>query len=331
MQGKRLDRLLADQFQQLSRRKWHFAIKEGKVNLDGHPVSPDTIAKTGQVIQFEDGLFEVQSLAAMDEEQIKTWSVGITIEEQGLLIVSKPAGLPCHPNKVGDANTLANILSKRFPGFASAGSKALEGGLLNRLDTETSGLVFASTEREGWLFWKKCFHDGLVQKTYIAVLDGVPDQRPDNAGSFKVDWPIAHHAKKHDRAVALRTGNEPSRGVARPAETRWTGIAVRDNQTLVLARTQTAMFHQVRVHAAAMKSPLVGDRIYGNNVDKNGIFLRHALHAWRVELNHDITQEQQSVKRVWEADLPEDFQRSLAWFGVSEASVRERFNLLTHR
>lgn len=311
--GLRLDIVLARRFPAISRRTWKTAIEAGKVLVNLREAGPSlvltptmTVSSTVTPTAPETLILSpAQDLARVLDLLTPVISPVMSTKNQtsqllylnDFIAVNKPGGIPCHPNTSDSGDTLANALAALTPGFATAGPKPLEGGLLNRIDTGTSGLVLGASSPEAWAFW----HEALGEsdeayhcKEYLAILEGnILDWPGTASGGWTTDWPIAHHHSKHDRGVAVgSSGAQEHRGQGRPARTRWEILEAGSRASLVKACLSKAQYHQIRVHAAAMGHPLIGDGVYWRFAaaqEKHAIAgdfsgVRHGLHAWKIRL-----------------------------------------------
>lgn len=311
--GLRLDLLLARRYPQISRRSWKAALDAGRVKVNGRAASPGLAISPGMRIELAlDVLAPGKPGLGPDPELARILTVGPPVLVRlmhrgaqispdgfldGLMTVNKPGGLPCHPNGSDSGGTLANALVALEPGFATAGPKPLEGGLLNRLDTGTSGLVLAASTTQAWTRWQHYLdqdEETSHHKEYLVIVEGNINRFPEaRSGSWQSDWPIAHHGHKQDRAVALGSPQaQEHRGQPRAARTWWKVLDATNEASLLLARVVKAQFHQIRVHAAAMGHPLLGDSVYhlprALRGERGEVFPgpgpRHGLHAWKMAL-----------------------------------------------
>jgi 23S rRNA pseudouridine1911/1915/1917 synthase len=189
--------------------------------------------------------------------------------DDDVVIVDKPAGLPCHPVDPGEADSVVHRLIGSFPEIATASTTPREGGLIHRLDTGTSGCLAAARHRAAWV----ALRDGIddARKTYLAVVAG-------DAAALDgavIRDPIAHDRQDRRRMITADDG-QPCR----------TDVAVlgvgqgRDGVvSLVRLELQGGRRHQLRVHLASRQHPLVGDALYGG---PGGPW--PMLHAWRLTL-----------------------------------------------
>ena len=214
--------------------------------------------------------------------------------DEALVAVAKPAGIPTHPLRAGERGTLANALVARFPECALVADDAREGGVAHRLDTETSGVVLAARTRAAWQALRHAFSDGAVEKEYLALVAGAP---PDRA---TVAAPLVHAGKR----IRVARDSDLDRLTAR---TELETLARGDGVALVRARSSSGRMHQIRVHLSHLGHPLVGDALYGGPPPVAGT-RGHFLHAAAVSFPHPTT----GVRTRIEAPLPPDRAAALA-------------------
>src|SRR5262249_12820061 len=124
----------------------------------------------------------------------------VVFEDEHLVAVSKPPGIPSLPLRAGERGTLANALAARFPECVAAGADPREAGLAHRLHARTSGLLLAPRRAEVWQALRAAFRAGAVKKEYLALVEGAVEE------GLVVKAPIAH-----DRSGAggVRAGERP--------------------------------------------------------------------------------------------------------------------------
>lgn len=188
-------------------------------------------------------------------------------EDPDILVVDKPAGQIVHPAPGHETGSLTEELVRHCPAMANVGSRERP-GVVHRLDRETSGvMVFAKTQ-SAYLDLRRQFESHRdVRKTYLAVLHGAPAPR---AGT--VDGPV---------------GRERLRAV-----THWRVLAKHGPVALVEFRIETGRMHQIRIHAAELGCPIVGDRLYGEAAKDRRLRVRPQrllLHAVELSFLHPTT------------------------------------------
>ncbi|MBS0505056.1 MAG: RNA pseudouridine synthase [Proteobacteria bacterium] len=175
------------------------------------------------------------------------------------LVIDKPAGLPVDRPKDG-TTALADLVGDLRFGFARPP------GIVHRLDRDTSGCLLLARNHGAHRRFSAAFQDGTVRKTYLAVLEGVPEAEE---GVIALSLSKISSASGGWRIIPAKKG--------KPAVTRWTRLDVRDGRALVRFEPETGRTHQLRVHAASgLGLPIVGDPTYG----KGGPAM--LLHASRI-------------------------------------------------
>ena len=204
-------------------------------------------------------------------------TVDILYEDTYLLIVNKPYGMPVHPVKVYQSDTLANQVSfyqrQRGEGYTFRA--------LNRLDKDTSGCVVIAKDRITYGLLT-----GKIRKEYVAVCEGIISQ----AGTI-------------NDPIGLADGSKIKREVradGRISVTHFEPIAYSAGHTLVRIWLETGRTHQIRCHMSALGHPLAGDDLYGGSLE----FIKHqALHCNKVDFVHPFTGE----KVILDTGVPEEF------------------------
>ena len=174
-----------------------------------------------------------------------------------IVVADKPAGMPSHPLKPGETGTAANALVGRFPELAGVGPAAREGGLVHRLDADTSGLLLAARTEAAHAMLRAQFTARSVEKGYLALVAGEL-----HAGG-EIDVPLAHDPHDNRKVRAASDAEWAEAHDARPAVTRFTPAERRAGFTLVEVEIATGVLHQIRAHLAALGHPLLGDPRYG--------------------------------------------------------------------
>jgi 23S rRNA pseudouridine1911/1915/1917 synthase len=265
------------------------AIAEGRVLVDGRPRPKAFTLSGGERVTVD-----LEGWGAIPPEEP---AVPVRFEDDHLLVVAKPAGVPTHPTASRRAGTLVNRLlgmGKRL----SSGSSPDRPGIVHRLDAGTSGLLVVAKEDETHALLSQLFAGHQIDRRYLALVRGALEQ-----DRFAVEAPLA---RRRARIVVRR-------GQGRAAETEFEVRQRLPRATLVEAAPRTGRTHQIRVHLAAIGHPVLGDSRYGGGGDdaKRLGLTRPFLHAWRLGFDHPLTGQRVQL----EEPLPEDLIAALRLAG----------------
>lgn len=293
--GKRLDQAAAELFPDFSRAKLQEWLKEGSLTRNGEQVKPKDKAMMGDVLRLQ----AEQQVQVSDEAQ--DIQLDIVYEDASLLVLNKQAGLVVHPAAGHADGTLLNALLFHCPSLEDLP----RAGIVHRLDKDTSGLMVVAKTLKAQAALVEQLQDRSMGREYDAVTLG----KMTTGG--KVDAPIGRHPKDRKRQAVVVSGGKP-------AVTHYRVVQRYRAHTHVRCKLETGRTHQIRVHLAHIKHPLVGDPLYGGRLklpagasEEVKLFLRQfprqALHARSLTLVHPETGE----KMNWTVPLPEDFEMLL--------------------
>jgi 23S rRNA pseudouridine1911/1915/1917 synthase len=259
--GERLDKLVVKHARDLGRRGVSDLFRRGAVRIEGRAAKKGDRAREGEEVE----------LVPEDAEVIRPEPgapLDVRLETPDVVVVSKPAGQPTAPVRLGETGTLASALLGRYPELAGVGYRAREPGLLHRLDTQTSGLLVVTRREAVFVHLRDAMTRGLVDKRYLAVVEaaGLPE-------SGVVDAPLAPDPADSRRVAIARGPGRP-----RAAVTRFRTLRAQGRFALVECEARHAYRHQVRVHLASIGHPIAGDVLYGGP-EAPALGERHALHA----------------------------------------------------
>lgn len=304
--GQRLDQALAHAFPQHSRSRLQQWIKKGYVQVDNAPCTTRQKVNGGEQVDIQAQLAPEQNWTS---EPIP---LNIVAEDEALIVINKPVGLVSHPAAGNLSGTLVNALLHHDPQLACLP----RGGLIHRLDKNTSGLLVIARTPEAHTYLVDQMQKRHITRCYEAVVNGVM------TGGGSVDAPIDRHPIHRTRMAVRDSGKH--------AVSHYRVISRFRAHTHIQVQLETGRTHQIRVHMAHIRYPLVGDSAYGARVhlpkqcDENlkhclQHFPRQALHAKALSLVHPLTGE----TCLWECDVPED----MAQLIDALARDKERKNL----
>lgn len=261
--GERLDALVVRHVPAVHRRRARDLFIDGCVRCDGRRAAKGDRAQLGARVSVT--LEEPEAPFEADASDL-----AVCAESEHWLVLSKPSGIPTVGLRGSVRGTLAGSLLVRFPELASVGPP-LEAGLVQRLDTQTSGLVVAARSAVAHTRLRTAIRNEEFDKHYLAV---VPDH--ELPGSGIIDWPLAPHPRDRRRVMVV-TGASRASG-ARAATTHFSVVKRGSRWALLLVKAARAYRHQVRAHLAKMGYPIAGDTLYGREATEE-LPHRHALHA----------------------------------------------------
>lgn len=274
----RLDRFIQSRIPRLSRTRAQEIVRSCARRHDGSARRASERVRAGEVVLLVRPRFE---------EPQTPRHFDVVYEDDAVLALDKPAGLPMHPTATYHRNTLTYLLRETYGDNPPA--------IAHRLDRETSGLVVCGRTRESERALKISFERRAVRKTYLAIVRGIV---PRDEG--RVELPMSPVEEGLHLLMRIRGEGEGARAV-----TRYEVRARRAGHTLLVLRPETGRQHQLRVHLSAIGHPIVGDKLYGP--EREAPFLeyietgmtpalearlghdRQALHAHTLSLRHPVT------------------------------------------
>ncbi|MBL8259607.1 MAG: 23S rRNA pseudouridine(1911/1915/1917) synthase RluD [Candidatus Competibacteraceae bacterium] len=287
--GMRLDQALALALPAYSRSRLQQWLKGGQLRVDGRIVRPRDPASGGERVSGEPVLApQLQAIA-------QNIPLDIRYQDDDMLVLNKPAGLVAHPAAGNRDGTLVNALLHHAPELAALP----RAGLVHRLDKETTGLLVVARSLRAHSALVEQLQARRIEREYLAVVNGAP------VAGATVDAPIGRHPIDRQRMAVVAGG--------KPAVTHYRVLRRFRAHALLRVKLETGRTHQIRVHMAHARLPLLGDPVYGGRarvppgasarcIETIQRFRRQALHAERLALAHPVTGE----RLVWQAELPGD-------------------------
>lgn len=290
----RLDAYLAAHIDGWSRARLQRLIEAGDVLVNSK------LAKASYKVAAQDEI-EVELTPAPESNFTpENIPLDIVFEDEQVIVINKPAGLVVHPAAGVHSGTLANALAYHFQQLSHAGS--IRPGIVHRLDKDTSGLLVAAKTESAHESLGDQFRAREVFKSYVALVYGVVKQQ-----SGSVEQPIARDPRNRTRMAIVAGG----RGALSLFKVRHSY----ESFTLLDVELKTGRTHQIRVHLAWLKHPVVGDEVYGSGRENNvqDVQLRarirklnrHFLHAEQLGFRHPQTGKQLKFTAPLPAELRE--------------------------
>jgi 23S rRNA pseudouridine1911/1915/1917 synthase len=231
--------------------------------------------------------------------------IPVIFEDSDIVVINKPSGIVVHPFDFSNEETILGFLQEKYPEmFSIENTITLQdnriialGGLVHKLDRETSGVLLIAKNQKIFDELQYQFHNQKVEKEYTALLEGALDLRPSHESadsrSFTIDAPLGRGKKEYKQS----TNPVNPRGTLLEAVTDVRVIKRNDTTTLVKLIPHTGRTHQLRAHMSSIGHPIVGDIAYGS-INKDS---RIMLHAKSISLIVN------GEKKMFTAELPEEF------------------------
>lgn len=277
-------------FPEYSRSRLKEWLLAGAISVDGGTKRPRDAVAGGETVVLQP---QVEPAVTAGPEPI---DLDVVFEDEQLLVVNKPAGLVVHPGAGNPAGTLMNGLLHHAPTL----EEVPRAGIIHRIDKDTSGLLLIAKTLTAHTQLVRLLADRAIGRTYLAVCNGVL------TGGGSIDEPIARHPVDRKRMSVRQDG--------KPAITHYTVLQRFRAFTYIKVKLETGRTHQIRVHFAHRRNPLVGDPVYGGRlalpsgaseelVQTLRRFRRQALHAARLAFDHPANGERMDFEVAPPADF----------------------------
>ena len=293
--GRRFDQAAAELLADFSRSRLKAWIERGDLTLAGRAAAPKTRVRAGEELRLDAAL---EPAVELEPQAI---ALRIVYEDAACVVVDKPANLLVHPGAGHPSGTLQNALLHRDADLA----RLPRAGIVHRLDKDTSGLLVVARTLDAHKVLVERLQRREIQRTYEGICQRVL------TGGGEMDAPLGRHPIDRVRRAVVAGG--------RPALTRYRVLERFRAHTHVRIELSTGRTHQIRVHFAHFRAPLVGDPLYGGRgrlpkapdpALREALqgFRRQALHARRLAFRHPLSDEPLSL----ESPLPADMRGLLA-------------------
>lgn len=286
---KRLDVFLTEVQADITRSYIKKLIETERVTVNGAPAKAHYKLKEGDHVEVE--VPDPEPLEVRPE----AIPLDIVYEDASLIVINKPPGMVVHPAPGHSGGTLVNALLHHCDDLAGIGGVERP-GIVHRLDKDTSGLIVAAKTETCMQSLTRQFKERDIRKVYLALAKGTFESK-----TGVIDVPIGRH-KTHRKKMSTHTS------AGREAQTRYEVLRQLDGFAYVQLFPRTGRTHQLRVHLALIGHPILGDRLYGGTLGP-GLppIERQALHAYRLELTHPVTENLLQL----ESPLPPDMETLL--------------------
>ncbi len=301
-EADRLDRFLAHHLPDYSRTQIQRAIEQGRVTVDGRQQKASFRLQGDELVQFE------PPEILLEPEHILPQPIHLDIlyEDEALIVVNKPSGLPVHPGKGNPDSTLVNGLVYYFQELSDVNGP-LRPGIVHRLDQHTSGALLVAKNNHVHHQLSEQFARRDVEKTYVGITWG---QWPERSGT--IEAPIGRSHGDPTRFEVVPSGRTAKTGYEIQQEGRYLSV--------LHFFPRTGRTHQIRVHCAYAGHPLFGDEKYGGGSARCRGYLpqisrklnslidllqRQALHAYQLKVYHPLKKK----SMTFTAPIPDDMQQ----------------------
>ena len=285
--GERLDKLISEYSDEISRSFAAKLAEDGAVTVNGKRVRKNYKAVSGDVVEIE--LPEPEPISAEPEDI----PLDVVYEDDDLIVVNKPQGMVVHPAAGNYTGTLVNALMFHCRGTLSAINGVVRPGIVHRIDKDTSGLLVAAKNNEAHIFLAQQIKERKANRRYIALLNGILKE------DGTVSKPIARHPVDRKKMAVCAGGRE--------AVTHYHVLEHFGNEyTLAECVLETGRTHQIRVHMASIGHSVVGDKTYGIKKERFNL-AGQLLHAATLGFVHPKSGEYMEFS----APIPDYFENIL--------------------
>jgi len=287
LDGERVDAALARALG-LSRTMVAAAAERGGIFVNGKRVDKSARLAAGDLIEIE---IIQESARGVELDTADIPELHIVHSDEDILVIDKPLGVAAHPSIGWSGPTVVGVLTARGVSLSQL-APSERAGIVHRLDVGTSGLMVIAKSDRAYISLKEQFRSRQVRKIYHAIVQGHPDP---TRGT--IDAPIDRHPRDEFKFAVVADG--------KPSITHYQTLESFAGATLAEVELETGRTHQIRVHFAALRHPLVGDLMYGADpaFAKSLGLTRQWLHAHQLTFTHPSTGQEVSFVSTYPADL----------------------------
>ncbi len=304
--GLRLDLALAQLLPDHTRSQIQGWLKKGEITINGKiPRARDIVTGDEQVLIAASAKFQPEYLA-------QDIALQIVYEDDDVLVINKPAGMVVHPGAGNAQNTLLNAILHHAPALHTLP----RAGILHRLDKDTSGLLLIAKTQTALTYLSRQLKAHKIKRIYQAIVSGIL------ISGKTIDEPIGRHPMQRTKMTVTQAG--------KPSVTHYRVMERYRAHTRIKLELETGRTHQIRVHMAHTRHPLLGDQTYGGRLQlpKNATpelvnalrtFKRQALHAIELQFTHPTSKELITCN----APIPNDLQELIKVLVEDNKHVRK--------
>jgi 23S rRNA pseudouridine1911/1915/1917 synthase len=306
-EGMRLDHYLQIFFHDFSRSELQRAIEGGHVTVNSKP------SKASYKVRNDDKLYIQLPEPIHDVVVPEDIPLEVLYEDECVALINKPSDMVVHPARGNWTGTLANALAFHFQGQLSTANGSQRPGIVHRLDRDTSGVILIAKDEVTHREVSMQFETRKVHKEYVAISVGELDRDSDY-----IEVAMKHHPTIREQMIPVTNRDDPE---AKEACSYYEVLERFRGFTLVKVQPRTGRTHQIRVHLAYAKCPVLADKMYGHQArfsksdlipglaksEDAELIRRQALHAFRLRFKHPKLGRYLEV----EAPLPPDMRQTL--------------------
>ena len=286
--GQRIDNFLIRNLKGVPKSHVYRILRSGEVRVNSGRIKPDYRLVDGDKVRVP----PVRVATPEARPPARSLALPVVFEDDALIVIDKPSGVAVHGGSGISFGVIESLRAER------PRAKFLE--LAHRLDRDTSGLLMVGTKRTALVELHRMLRDGEVRKDYVAIVKGRW-----KGGRRKIDVPLHKYVTAEgERRVSVRDDGQQAISLFKP-------LAAGDTASMLDIRLMTGRTHQIRVHAAHVGHPILGDDKYGD-FDLNRALVKQGvkrlfLHARQLSLSHPLSGE----PLAFVSPLPPEMQRFL--------------------
>ena len=286
--GQRIDNFLIRNLKGVPKSHVYRILRSGEVRVNSGRIKPDYRLVDGDKVRVP----PVRVATPEARPPARSLALPVVFEDDALIVIDKPSGVAVHGGSGISFGVIESLRAERPK------AKFLE--LAHRLDRDTSGLLMVGKKRTALVELHRMLRDGEVRKDYVAIVKGRW-----KGGGRKIDLPLHKYVTAEgERRVSVRDDGQQAISLFKP-------LAAGDTASMLDIRLMTGRTHQIRVHAAHVGHPILGDDKYGD-FDLNRALVKQGvkrlfLHARQLSLSHPISGE----PLAFVSPLPPEMQRFL--------------------